>query len=55
MSGSASFQIVGKTIFDYFLSADNPPRIVSSGVQRAAQAIITPTDGSDLRHQTWPL
>ena len=25
MSGSASFQIVGKTIFDYFLFADHPP------------------------------
>jgi len=32
--------------------ADNTPGIVASGVQRAAQAIITPTDGSHLWRKT---
>jgi hypothetical protein len=35
--------------------ADYTRRIVASGVQSAAQAIITRTHGSDLWHQTRPL
>ena len=34
---------------------DHAPGIIAIRVQRAARAIIAPTDGSNLWHKTWPL
>jgi hypothetical protein len=41
-----------RTFLDNFRLADNPPGIVASAGNLSAQAIIAPTHGSDLWHET---